>query len=203
MSCLLLKVISRQEAYEKLGEVLSRKEFQGWINPFEIIERLFGKLQKIIIALPPGLQIVIAAILVLILILIFYHWAAVLRRFVSSKGKGKKPSGVGDLEALLRTRAAPGEIKSKALQHLKNGEVREATRLLYVYFILLLRDRGMIPKLSSLTGREISRMLKERIGESEKANRLFEKSAYSRHPASPEDAEWMLKFVEGFERSAE
>jgi len=200
IASIMLRLMSDEQARQRLADILSRREFRGWINPLEILMNLLRKAALYFSGLPRVAQVVIAAVLVLILILIFYHWATVIRRFFSSRKKeaGQAP---GTIEDLLRSNLPADRVREKALAALKAGNFRDAVRLFYVCFVLLLRDRGMIPALRSLTGREINRMVRSRLARSDEAVRLFERSAYSPHPLTEEDASWMRNFVEDFDRA--
>jgi hypothetical protein len=198
---MILTIAGEAETRRKLEEILARREFQGWINPLDDIRRAFLWLADRFSGLPGWTQIAIAAVLVLILLAVFIHWGMVLRRFVSSRGvPAAEPRG--GLDEILRSNLPPGELRSRALAALGEGDFREAVRLLYACFVLELRGRGMIPGARSLTGREITRIVRAIVPRTEKATALFERSAYSRHPLSGDDAGWMLDFLEEFERTA-
>jgi hypothetical protein len=202
IASIMLRLMSEEQARTRLADILSRREFRGWINPVEILIDLLRRASAAFSGLPRAAQIVIAAALVLILILIFYHWATVIRRFVSSRKKDAVRSAGGSLEDLLASDLPADRIREQALSALKAGDFRNAVRLLYVCFILLLRDRGMVPALSSLTGREINRMVRSRLAGSDEAVRLFERSAYSPHAVTEGDASWMKQFLDDFNRTA-
>jgi hypothetical protein len=199
VSCVLASAPGTQEAYRRMGEILSRKEFRGWVNPVELILNFFNKFQKLFGSLPAAVQIIVMAALLLILALIVLHWITIIRRFLAARSAPPGSRGEDDLEALLRTKLAPKEIKEKALACLERGETKEAVRLLYVYFILLLRRRGMIPDLQSLTAREIIALARKQIEDFDRATNLFERSSYSPHPVGGDEGSWMLRFVEEHE----
>jgi hypothetical protein len=201
-SSIILRIAGEAEARRKLGEILARREFQGWINPLDDIRRALLWLADRFSGLPAWAQIAIAAVLVLILLAVFIHWGMVLRRFVSSRGIQPDRAPRGGLDEILRSNLPPEELRARALAALGEGDFREAVRLLYACFVLGLRGRGMIPAARSLTGREIARIVGASVPRSEKATALFEMSAYSRHPLSGDEAGWMLDFVEEFERTA-
>ena len=194
-----LEVPGQEEAYRKMGEILSRKEFGGWVNPIELFLNLVKKFGNFFGSLPTIIQYIIMAVLLLVLALIIFHWVMVTRRFLAARSAPPGDRGQDELEALLRTKLPPAEIKGRALACLEKGETKEAVRLLYVYFILLLRQRGMIPDLQSLTAREIIRLARRQIGGFERATSLFEKSTYSPHPVERDEGSWMLRFVEEHE----
>ena len=197
-ACIFLKTINHEEACRTLEEILSRREFQGWVNPIEIIRSILMKLSKYFSALPPFLQTILLIILAAILVAILAHWIIVLYKVLVKRGPDvEKKAAKGGIESLFRTKKSAGEIREEALAHLKKGNYREAIRLLYVYFVLRLRDRGVIPKLESLTAREITRLVREKTDGADRAGALFEKSAYSPHPLGRSDADWMLRFVKG------
>ena len=201
-SSILLRIAGEAETRRKLEEILARREFQGWINPLDDIRRAFLWLADRFSGLPGWTQIAIAAVLVLILLAVFIHWGMVLRRFVSARGIQPDRAPRGGLDEILRSNLPPEELRVRALLALGKGDFREAVRLLYACFVLGLRGRGMIPGTRSLTGREITRIVRASVPRSERATALFEMSAYSRHPLSGDDAGWMLDFIEEFERTA-
>ncbi len=201
-ACIFLKTINHEEAYGTLEEILSRREFQGWVNPIEIIRSILMKLSKYFATLPSYLQTILIVILTAILVAIIAHWIIVLYKVFVAGGPGvEQKAGEGGIESLFRTKKSPGEIREEALAHLKKGNYREAIRLLYVFFVLRLRDRGVIPRLESLTAREITRLVREKTDGAAQAGALFEKSAYSPHPLDRSDADWMLRFVESSHES--
>lgn len=201
IASIVLRLMSEDQARQRLAAILSRREFKGWINPMEILLGLLRKASAAFSGLPKAAQIAVAALLILILLLIFYHWATVIRRFFSSRKGEKSPAADGSLEDLLRSGIPEDMLREQAAAALKAGDFKEAVRLFFACFILLLRDRGMIPALRSLTGREIGRMVRSRLIRSDEAVRLFERSAYSPHPLTEEDASWMRTFVEDFEKA--
>lgn len=201
IASIMLRLMSEEQARRRLADILARREFRGWINPMEILADLMRKAALAFSGLPRVAQVAITAVLVLILILIFYHWATVIRRFFSSR-KGETGRTIpGSLEELLKSNLPADRVREQALAALKAGDFREAVRLFFLCFVLLLRDRGMIPALRSLTGREIGRLLRSRMASSDEAVRLFERSAYSPHPLTEEDASWMKRFIEDFDRA--
>jgi hypothetical protein len=202
IASIVLRLTSEQQARDRLADILSRREFEGWINPVELLTNLLRRVALYFSGLPQALQIVIAAVLVIILLLIFYHWATVIRRFFSSRKKEAGQLSGDSLEDLVRSGLPADHVREQALAALKAGDFRNAVRLFYVCFVLLLRDRGMIPARQSLTSREIGRMVRSRLARSDEAVRLFERSAYSPHPVGEEDASWMKTFVDDFEKIA-
>ncbi|MFH1438698.1 MAG: DUF4129 domain-containing protein [Pseudomonadota bacterium] len=197
IASIFLKTVNHEEACRTLEQILSRREFQGWVNPIEILRSIMEKLSSYFTDLPPYLQTILIVILVAILAAMLIHWIIVLVRVIARGGPGvEKKAGEGGIESLFRTKKSAGEIREEALAHLKKGNTREAIRLLYVYFVLRLRDRGVIPRLESLTAREITLLVREKTEGADQAGALFEKSAYSHHPLDRSDADWMLRFVE-------
>ena len=75
------------------------------------------------------------------------------------------------------------------------GKIKEAVRLLYIFMIELIREKGIIRKDENLTGREIVKRLNKKFPEIDRANVLFEIASYSSHQIPQHEAKWMVNFV--------
>lgn len=188
-----VRILNEQQMKNKLDEILSRKEFKGWINPFEAIHQTLSKILKSFSSLSPTLQWIVAGFLtVLLVVLIFYIIITLRNHFLPLEEESYEPKS---LKKTAPTKADPQKLKAEALKLISEGKIKQAVRLLYIFIIELIITKGVLPEDENLTGREIVGRLNKKIPEIQRANSLFEIASYSNHQISQQEAKWMVEFI--------
>ncbi len=172
-------------AYERLDTILARDEYQEYVSPLAWIVKAFDLFSAWFGGLSIVLQIVVLGVLLAILLAILFHFVMVFRRVMRATRAEEATA--------LRSARSVGDLPDasvllgRAMRALESGDRAEALRLFYLHVLAMLRQKGRIPRSTSLTGREILASTRPPLAGLEDATSLFEACVYgSRVPGRDE-----------------
>jgi len=171
-----MRPVDPSRAYERLDAILARDEYQEYVSPLAWLFRAFDAFTRWFGDLSLVLQIVVLGVLLAILAAILFHFVMVFRRVMrATRAEPAKPlektASVGDLPAA-------DVLLDRARRALEEGDRAAALRLFYLHVLARLRERGRIPRSTSLTGREIMAATRPPLEGLETATSLFEQCTY-------------------------
>ena len=169
--------IDRGQAHERLGEILSRDEYQGYVSPIGAIVNAIDWLSRTFASLDAWVQWLVIGVLVAMLAAIATHVVFTMIRAMGPAGPGGGEVE-GEGRATVAGLAGHAKILAEAKRALSEGRRAEAVRLFYLAAIARMRERGRIPASTALTGRELRAAARPRPAGMPAATVAFERCVY-------------------------